>query len=96
MLSHLQNHQAKFIDALIGLAEVMPSDRPLVLYNHNLPYHQQNAAVFINKSRSTGHYWMGMAYCLAIEPTKERWEIPGDRVYERPIHVYAASRGTKP
>ena len=83
-LSHLQHHQAEIVDALIGLAEVMPSDRPLTLYNHSLRYHQQNAAVFIKKLRSRGHYWIGMAYCLAIEPARERREILGDRLYERP------------
>ena len=83
-LSHLQYHQAEIVDALIGLAEVMPSDRPLTLYDHNLRYHQQNAAAFIKKLRSRGHYWIGMAYCLAIEPVKERREILEDRRYERP------------
>ena len=62
----------------------MPLDRPLVLYNYNLPYYQQNAAVFIKKLRSTGYYWIGIAYYLTIEPVKKRREIPGDRLYERP------------
>ena len=38
------------------------------VYKHNCHSHQRNSAAFIQRIKPIGHYWIAMAYCLAIEP----------------------------
>ena len=79
-LSRLEHHRAQIIDTLADLAEAMPSDTAFTLYNQNLPYHRQNATAFVKRLKTTGYYWIAMAYCLAIEPVKQDQGIPIDGV----------------
>ncbi len=71
LLSRMEQCRAEVMEQIVDLAEGMPSEMPLVLYNHEIVYHRQNAETFAKKLKISGHYWIAMAYCLAVEPVKE-------------------------
>ena len=59
--------RSNIIKKIIELASTMPLDLPFVTYDHENQFHRLNAVNFMKEIKSTGHYWIAMAYCLAIE-----------------------------
>lgn len=71
LLSRIEQFRAKIIEEIVDLSKGMPSEMPLVLYNDEIVHHRRNAETFAKKLKISGHYWIAMAYCLAVKPVKE-------------------------
>ncbi len=67
IMSRRERCRVKIIRSIVGLANAVPPDAPFTTYDHESHLHQLNAVAFLKDIRPTGHYWIGMAYCLATE-----------------------------
>ena len=52
---------------VVELANVMPPNLPLAIYDHENQFHRLNAVNFMKKVKHTEHHWITIAYCLAVE-----------------------------
>ena len=66
-ISRSEHCRSNIIKKTVELASIMPLDLPFVTYDHGNQFHRLNAINFMKKIKPTGHYWIAMAYCLAIE-----------------------------
>ena len=66
-ISRREHCRSSIIKKIVELADSMPLDLPFVTYDHGSSSHHLNAVEFVRKLKPTGYYWIGMAYCLAIE-----------------------------
>lgn len=71
LISSIEQRRANIIEIILDLAETIPLDAPMVLYDHGLPYHQQNASAVVKKLKPSGYYWVAMAFSLAVAPVDE-------------------------
>ena len=66
-ISHSKHCRSNIIKKTVELASTTPLDLPFVTYDHKNQFHRLNAINFMKKIKPTGHHWIAMAYCLAIE-----------------------------
>ena len=66
-ISRSEHCRSNIIKKIVELASAMPLDLPFVTYDHENQFHRPNAIIFMKKIKPTGHHWITMAYCLAIE-----------------------------
>ena len=66
-ISRSEHCRSNIIKKTFELASILPLDLPFVTYDHGNQFHRLNAINFMKKIKSTGHHWIAMAYCLAIE-----------------------------
>ena len=66
-ISRRERCRSIIIKKVIELANSKPLDFPFVTYDQESPIHRLNALKFVQLLQPIGHYWIAMAYCLAIE-----------------------------
>ena len=66
-ISRREHYRSEIIKMIVELANAVPLDLPFVTYDHENQFHRLNAVNFMKKIKPTGHRWIAMAYCLAIE-----------------------------
>ena len=66
-ISRSEHCRSNIIKKIVELASIMPLDLLFVTYDHENQFHRLSAVNFMKKIKPTGHNWIVMAYCLAIE-----------------------------
>ena len=71
LLKKMSRHErcrAEIIKNVVALTDVIRSESLFMTYQHDCHFHQLNAAAFLKRFKFDGHYWIAMAYSLAVEP----------------------------
>lgn len=67
-MSRRERCRAEIIKNIVALTDAIHSESSFMTYQHDFHFHQLNATAFRKRLKSDGHYWIAMAYSLAIEP----------------------------
>ena len=72
-MSHREHCRSEIIKRIVQASLKMPHlHQQFETFKHDSCAHQCNSTAFVRRIKLSGHYWIAMAYCLAIEPSTHR------------------------